>query len=340
MKLSTIFEYYVHSKNKYQLFNNNHYTSLSSTNKTRRINLHKIQPVLLKEYDGHVNYNIHIFRRILLSKNPLLKQNRETFINISHKLIDMTNVGYYDYAREAFKDDIQSLGSYLDPSAINMHNYDILVCTYHFFYNNKELTNIKIQDSDKIIRKSIKYDETEVEFEIEWHFVDFFREYANLNKKHKNGELMAKACDLVGDVIKDKQYTIGTMLKIDKKEYTENTINKLIIDAVVNIFYNIHYPEQLAIIYRTYMRIGLSVKKIDISLIYLSKFLLFSNTTNVMLLYSNSSTKDYRSIPIQFYGKQNTAEIYHDKTTSNQKRIIEDIIKSMIKMPKNKKIDI
>lgn len=340
MKLITVLEYHVHANSKYQLFNNNQYTQLLSTNKTSRINLHRTQPVFLNEYDGYVNYNIHIFRRILLSKNPLYKQNNESFINISHKLIDMTNVGYYDYARETLKDNIQNLEFYIDPLATNMHNYDILVGVYQFFYNNKKLTDKEVQDNDTIIRKSIKYNDTEVECGIEWHFVDFFREYAKLNKKHKNGELMTKACDLIGDIVKDKQYTIGTLFKIDKDEYTENIINNLTMDVVVNIFYNINYPEQLAIIYRTYMRIGLSTKKMDIGLIYISKFLLFSDTTNVMLLYSNSSKSNYSAMPFQFYGKQDTSEIHHDKITNNQKRMIEDIIKSMIKMPKKKKINI
>lgn len=340
MKLITVLEYHVYSNSKYQLFNKNQYKKLSSTNKTGRINLHIIQPVFLNEYDDYVNYDIHIFRRILLSKNPHYKQNTESFINISHELMDMTNVGYYDYACEKLKDNIQSLNFYIDPLATNMHNYDILVGSYQFFYNNKKLIDRKIQDNDTIIRKSIKHNEAEVECEVEWHFVDFFKEYAKLNKKQKNGELMAKACDLISDILKDKQYTIGTLFKIDKNEYTENMINDLTMDIVVNIFYNINHPEQLAIIYRTYMRIGLSTKRMDIGLIYISKFLVFSDTKNLKLLYSNNSTSNYSIMPFQFYGKQDTSEIHDDKTTNDQKRMIEDIIKSMIKIPKKKKINI
>lgn len=340
MKLITLFEYYVYSNNKYQIFNNNQYTKFSLTNKTSRINLRRTNPVFLNEYDGRVNYDIHIFRRILLSKNPRYKQNKKSFINISHKLIDMTNVGYYDYAQEILKGNIQSINFYIDPLATNTHNYDVLIGVYQFFYNNKKLTDREIQEKDTVIRKSIKHNDTEVECAIEWHFVDFFKEYAKLNKKSQNGELMTKACSLVSDIIKDKQYTIGTIFKIDKNEYTENIINNITMDVVFNIFYNINYPEQLAIICRTYTRIGLATKKMDIGLIYISKFLLFSDATNVMLLYSNNSTSNYSVMPFQFYGKQNTSEIHHDKITNEQKHMIENIMKSMIKMPKNKKINI
>lgn len=340
MKLITIFEHYVHSNSKYQLFNYNKYAQLSSTDKTGRISLHRIQPVFLDEYDEFLNHDIHIFRRIILSKNPYYKQNVKSFINISHKLIDMTNVGYYDYACKTLKDDIQSINFYTDPLAKNIHKCDILTGLYRFFYDNKKITNRKVQENDKIIRKSIKHNNSEVECKIEWNFVDFFVEYAKLNKKHKNDELMVKACKLISDVIKNKQYTIGTLFSIDENKYTDNITNDLTMHLAVNTFYNINYPEQLAIICRTYMRIGLQINKIDIGLTYISKFLLFTNTTNIMLLYSNNSTSDYNAIPFQFYGKQGVSEIHHDKTTSEQKHMIEDIMKSMTKMPKKKKINI